>query len=168
MSRRYDVKYQYKYLPFYKHMRAHMPFFFILSFTNIFFFGRWTVVKYAGELSPILSVNCLQITCWWTVLSVNCLGTLIDTRFLSLIRCLLESTLISSDNFREEKEIKLVRAISAESIYHMLLSLDHILYRRAHFSHIFIYLPIMLNPFLGLVAYFKYISLYVTFPLCSL
>ena len=40
----------------------------------------------------------------------------------------------SIDIFREEKGRKLVRAISAESIYRcMLLFLDHILYRRAHF-----------------------------------
>ena len=36
---------------------------------------RWTVSKCVGELSPIVSVNCLQNTCRWTVLSVNCLGT---------------------------------------------------------------------------------------------
>ena len=42
----------------------------------------------------------------------------------------------SSKNFREEKGRKLVRAISAESIYHcMLLFLDHILYSRVHFVH---------------------------------
>ena len=41
----------------------------------------------------------------------------------------------SGDNFREEKERKLVRAISAESIYRcMLLFIDHILYSRAHFA----------------------------------
>ena len=40
----------------------------------------------------------------------------------------------SGDNFREEKGRKSVRAISAECIYRcMLLFLDHILYRRAHF-----------------------------------
>ena len=42
-----------------------------------------------------------------------------------------------SANFREEKGRKLVRAVSAESIYQcnicMLLFLDHILYHRAHF-----------------------------------
>ena len=31
------------------------------------FFCRWTVFKCVGELSPVLSVNCLQITCRWTV-----------------------------------------------------------------------------------------------------
>ena len=36
----------------------------------------------------------------------------------------------------KEKGRKLVRAISAESIYYcMLLFLDHILYHRAHFVH---------------------------------
>ena len=40
----------------------------------------------------------------------------------------------SGDNFREEKGRKVVRAISAESIYrYLLLFPDHILYRRAHF-----------------------------------
>ena len=46
----------------------------------------------------------------------------------------IKSTPVSSANFREEKGRKLVRAISAESIYRcMLLFLDHILYCRALF-----------------------------------
>ena len=47
---------------------------------------------------------------------------------------IIKSAPVSSANLREEKERKLVRAISAESIYRcMLLFLDHILYRTAHF-----------------------------------
>ena len=42
---------------FYKYIRAHMPFFFILSFTNICF---------VCELSSNVSVNCLHF-CRWTV-----------------------------------------------------------------------------------------------------
>ena len=38
-------------------------------------FCRWTVFKSVGELSSILSVNCLQKSCRWTVLSVNCLDS---------------------------------------------------------------------------------------------
>ena len=74
--------------------------------------------------------------------------TLIDTSFLSLRDTykwdpnFVNSGLIkfapvlptSGGNFREEKGRKLVRTISAESIYRcMLLFLDHILYCRAHF-----------------------------------
>ena len=35
-------------------------------------FCPWSVFKSVGELSSILSVNCLQKLCRWTVLSVNC------------------------------------------------------------------------------------------------
>ena len=38
-------------------------------------FCRWTAFKGVGELSSILSVNCLQKSCRWTVLSVNCLDS---------------------------------------------------------------------------------------------
>ena len=48
----------------------------VFDFTYILF-CRSTVFKYVVELSPILSVNCLKNTCRWTVLSVNCLGTII-------------------------------------------------------------------------------------------
>ena len=48
---------------------------------------------------------------------------------------IIKSAPVSSDNFREEKGRKLVRAISAESIYRMLLFIDHILYPKDHFVH---------------------------------
>ena len=64
--------------------------------------------------------------------------TLIDTRLVTSWR-LLVRPIIKSSNFRwqlpgRKNGRKLVRAITAESIYRcMLLFLDHILYRRAHF-----------------------------------
>ena len=64
----------------------------------------------------------------------NTFVTLTDTRLVTSWR-LLVRPIIKSSNFREEKNgRKLVRAISAESIYRcMLLFLDHILYRIVHF-----------------------------------
>ena len=38
-------------------------------------FCRRTIFKSVGELSSILSVNCLPKPCRWTVLSVNCLDS---------------------------------------------------------------------------------------------
>ena len=68
----------------------------------------------------------------------NMFVTLIDTRLVTSWR-LLVRPIIKSSNFRwqlpgRKSGRKLVRAITAESIYRcMLLFLDHILYRRAHF-----------------------------------
>ena len=64
--------------------------------------------------------------------------TLIDTRLVTSWRLLVRPIIKSSNfrcNFRKEKNgRKLVRAITAESIYRcMLLFLDHFLYHRAHF-----------------------------------
>ena len=61
--------------------------------------------------------------------------TLVSCHFVTLISIKSAPVLSTSgDNFREENGKKLVRAISAESIYRcMLLFLDHILYRRTHF-----------------------------------
>ena len=42
---------------------------------NCLQFCRWTVFNSVGELSSILSVNCLQNACRWTVLSANCLDS---------------------------------------------------------------------------------------------
>ena len=53
-------------------------------------FCRGTVFKSVGELSSILSVNCLQKPCRWTVLSVKCLdsprtlASMICTRYLTI------------------------------------------------------------------------------------
>ena len=67
--------------------------------------------------------------------------TLIDTRFLSLCHfvtliSIKPATVLSTsgDNFREENgKKKLVRGVSAESIYRcMLLLLDHVRYHGAH------------------------------------
>ena len=64
--------------------------------------------------------------------------TLIDSRFLSLrelisIKSALQSCQLPVTTSGKKTGRKMVRAISAESIYRcMLLFLDHILYRTAH------------------------------------
>ena len=58
---------------------THQYFFTIINYIfepyviNVIKKCRWTVFKSVGELSSNLSVNCLQKSCRWIVLSVNCL-----------------------------------------------------------------------------------------------
>ena len=83
MTRKYAVKYQYVssfFLQVYAstyaivlYLKFHKHFFF-------FFFCRRTVFECVGELSPILSVNCLQITCRNPTLICGTCGNILEAQ----------------------------------------------------------------------------------------